>query len=209
MTDPKPLGTMPFADMLGAIAAKTPAPGGGAAASAVGALGAALARMVGAYSVGKKSLAEHQPMLLDADARLERAAAMFLRLADEDAEAYARVNALQRLAPEDPDRKAGWSDAVDAAVMVPRASLAAGIEVLRLLESLVGRTNTYLASDLAVAAVLAEAACRSAAWNVRVNLPLLDEGASGRRGEIEADVARSVADASAICARIEAGCEHA
>ena len=42
---------------LDSVAAKTPAPGGGAVASAVGALSAALAGMVVSYSTGKKNLA--------------------------------------------------------------------------------------------------------------------------------------------------------
>ena len=48
-----------FTELLDTIASKTPAPGGGYVAAAVGALGAALAGMVLAYSADKQSLATH------------------------------------------------------------------------------------------------------------------------------------------------------
>jgi formiminotetrahydrofolate cyclodeaminase len=47
------------------------------------------------------------------------------------------------------------------------------------LERLVGASNTWLRSDLAIAAILAGAAVRAARWNVSINLPtLIDAGVS-------------------------------
>src|SRR5262249_43764940 len=72
-------------DFLASIAFKTPTPGGGAVASTVAALAAALAQMVVAYSAGKKSLAQHEPTLQSSLKTLERARQILLQLADEDA----------------------------------------------------------------------------------------------------------------------------
>src|SRR5262245_33046677 len=88
------LASLTLHDFLAQVGAKTPAPGGGAVASAAGAIAAALAKMVVSYSIGKKSLAEHQPMLQQAAGSLERASALLLALADEDAAAYGLVNEL-------------------------------------------------------------------------------------------------------------------
>src|SRR5262245_5876212 len=88
----QPLASYTIADFLEALAARTPTPGGGAVASAVGATAAALARMVVAYSLGKKSLAAHQPALEIAARELDVARALLLRLADEDAAAYALLS---------------------------------------------------------------------------------------------------------------------
>lgn len=191
-------------DFLGKLGKKTPAPGGGAVASVVGALAAALGRMVVAYSVGKPLLAEHQALIADADHRLERAAALMLALADEDAAAYAELNAVMKLPPEDAERRAREPGAIDAAIGAPRAVLAAATDLLRLLESLVGRSNAHLRSDLAIAAVLAEGAASSAAWNVRINLPLIKD--EPRRARIADETSHALEDARARRARVEHAC---
>ncbi|VAX38601.1 Formiminotetrahydrofolate cyclodeaminase, partial [hydrothermal vent metagenome] len=165
-----PLATRTLGDFLDQLAAKTPTPGGGAVASAVGALGSALGEMVLAYSLGKKSLAEHEPKLREASAKLSRARTVLLELAAEDEAAYGLVNELSKL-PEGDARRADLPAATLAAARVPLSCMAACASVLRLLDTLPGITNKYLHSDLAIAAILAEAATRSAAWNVRVNLP--------------------------------------
>ncbi|QOI99573.1 MAG: cyclodeaminase/cyclohydrolase family protein [Phycisphaeraceae bacterium] len=169
-------GTMSFHEWLGAVAAKSPTPGGGAVASAVGALSASLAGMVVAYSVGKKSLAAHQDALADAARTLERARALMLALADEDARAYGTVNTLSRLPEGDPGR-AGLASAMEAAVRAPMATIAASVDLLRLMLRLAPITNTHLHSDLGIAADLALASARSSLWNVRVNAGALPGGA--------------------------------
>jgi formiminotetrahydrofolate cyclodeaminase len=202
MTDS--LATLPLADLLGTMGSKTPAPGGGAAAGVVGATACALASMVVAYSVGKKSLADHADDLRGHAERLERLRSVFLRLADEDALAFPALQAAQKLDDTDPGKPAALAQASDAALGAPRATLACATDLLRALESLPGITNPHLASDLAIAAVLGEAAAASAAWNVRVNLSLVGEEA--QRAAIASEVTRSVADAAERRTAIEAAC---
>lgn len=164
-------------ELLTAIAAKSPTPGGGAVAGAVGAIASALAGMVVSYSVGKKNLAQHEPFLQDAQRRLEACASLMLKLADEDAEAYGQVNELSKLPETDP-RRAFLPAATEASVQVPMSALAACSDLLRLMKTLATTTNRHLRSDLAIAAVLAEAAARSCRWNILVNVPgLADPGA--------------------------------
>ncbi len=198
------IAAMKFGDLLGAIATKTPAPGGGAVACATGALGAALAGMVVAYSLGKKSLAAHQPPLERAASALGTARAVFLELADEDASAYAAVNELQRLPEGDPRRVADLPGAAERSVQIPMAALAGATTLLRLLEDLAPITNRNLRSDLAIAAVLAEAAARAAEWNVRVNAPLLPDQA--RRDGVAREASSMVADAAGRSGRVQKAC---
>lgn len=196
---------MTVQDYLARVGAKTPSPGGGAVACSTGATAAALAKMVVEYSIGKKNLAEHEPMLARAGAALGRLVDVFLQLADEDALAYGLVNELSRLPEDDERRKREYPAAVEAAVQAPRATLAACADLLTLITSLVTTTNRHLRSDLAIAAILAEAGAKSAWWNVAVNLPLITDAA--RRGAIEAECRGEVERAATQRAAVEQGCQ--
>jgi formiminotetrahydrofolate cyclodeaminase len=198
------LASMPFGTLLDAIAAKTPTPGGGAVASAVGALGAALGSMILAYSVDRKSLSEHRPALVGAASGLAASRAALLQLAADDAAGYGELNALMKLPESDPARSARWAGAVERALTPPLKAARECAAMLDLLASLPRITNPHLKSDLAIAGVLAEAAARSAWWNVAVNLPLLQD--VERRGAIEREGAGLLARAVVSRAELERAC---
>lgn len=193
-----------LSDLLDQVASKTPTPGGGAVASAVGALAAALAGMVVAYSVGRKDLAQHDKDLREAEDALRTARAVLLALADEDAAAYGFLNGLMKLPADDPRRLRDYPGAVAAAIGVPRATIGACANLLRLFEALAPITNTRLRSDLAIAAVLAEAVARASRWNVEINLPFLTDDLERERTRDE--VGATLHDAAERRRRIEAMC---
>lgn len=203
-TDSTPnIASQAVGGFLESLNAKVPTPGGGAAAAIAGATAAATAGMVLSYSIDKKSLADHQAFNADAKKQLERARQMFLTLGDEDAAGYGVLNTLWKLDKDHPDRIAGWNDAVAGAIGPPRAMLALSVEMLRLCEKLITTTNKQLKSDLGVAAVLAQAAARSAAWNVRINIPLLPSDDQDRAHK---EVDALLGHAQTLCETIEAGC---
>lgn len=190
-----------FLDQLGE---RTPAPGGGAAAGAGGAIGAAIAAMAAAFSDRKPAL-DGQSELAEAVAgQLREHARLLTRLGGEDAEAFSDLGRLMAVPKGDPQREAGWADAVEAALTPPRATLAACCEVLRTLDEFLPRCNPRLISDLAVGAVFASAGARAAWWNVKVNLPLVRDEA--RRAELASEADVLSARAKALAARVEAGC---
>ncbi|MHA7814723.1 MAG: cyclodeaminase/cyclohydrolase family protein [Phycisphaerales bacterium] len=197
------IASQPVGAFLESLAAKVPTPGGGASAAITGATAAATAAMVVSYSLGKKSLAECEEMNQNAMARLTRARLMFLQLGDEDAEGYGALNTLWKLDKDNPERIAKWDDAVQGAITPPRAMLALSLEFLRLCDRLVDTTNKQLKSDLGIAAVLGEAAARSAAWSVRINIPLLPED---QRGELRKAVDVMLEQATELTRTIESGC---
>jgi formiminotetrahydrofolate cyclodeaminase len=197
-------GMLTLDEFLAQTAAKRPTPGGGAVAGATGAMACALAHMVVSYSLGKKALAAHQRALEDASRRLERARAMMLELADEDAAAFGLVNELSRL-PEGAERRVhDLPAAVDASVQVPLAVAATATDVLRVMEGLVGATNPQLRSDLAIAALLAEAAARASRWNVAINAPSLAD--EPRRQHALEESARLAETAMALARSVEDRC---
>lgn len=201
MSDPS-FRSMSVAEFVDASGDKSPTPGGGSVAGVVGALSAALARMVVNYSIGRKSLAEHQPALEEAERRLRRAAAMMLELADEDAAAYGAVNERSRLPEGHPDR-AGLDAARWASAQVPLALAATAVDLLRHFRSLAGTTNPHLRSDLAIAAVLARATVEASHWNVAVNLPTLEPAAAAAT---QASMASLLIAARDLSREVEAAC---
>jgi len=201
------LNTQPLGELLDAIAAKVPTPGGGAVASITASLAAALARMVVNYSIGRRSLARYEALHARALNRLTERGHRALELADADARAYARLNQLWKLPEDDPERTAEWSAAVSAAIAAPQEVLELAVDMLRLFEELVETSNRMLRSDLAIAAVLAEAAARAAAWNVRINLPQLGNPEEGRLRE--ESTATLLTEIRSLCERVEQGCQDA
>ncbi|HWB19071.1 MAG TPA: cyclodeaminase/cyclohydrolase family protein [Phycisphaerales bacterium] len=195
---------MKIAEFVEALGSKAPVPGGGAAAAVVAALGAALGKMVVEYSAGKKSLAGNEALHERAMLTLGALAKRAIELGEADAKAYERLNALWKLDANDARKKREMPDAVREAIAAPNAVMDVCEETLGLAEELVGKSNTMLRSDLAIAAILAEAGMRSAAWNVRINLTLLEDPneAEGARREIDERLMR----AKAACERIDAAC---
>ena len=195
---------MKLGEVLDAVAAKTPVPGGGAVAAMACGLAASLAQMVVQFSLGKKSLATHDEANRQSLAALQTIQAHALELAEDDAAAYARLNELWRLKEDDPRRKQEFPSAVAGAIDPPRQMLEESVELLRRLTDLCGKTTASLNSDLAIAAVLADGAARAAAWNVRINLPLLND--QSRSQELEAAMASALRESRAMSETIERSC---
>jgi formiminotetrahydrofolate cyclodeaminase len=196
------LAALPFGELLDRVSSRTPVPGGGAVAASVGALAAALARMALAFSEGRKEFAHAAALHADAAGRLERARWLLLELAAEDAQAYEALHAAMKRPKDDPARAESLAHSARAAVQPPLAVIAACADLLRLFESLAPVTGRFLRSDLAIAAVLAEATARASRWNVEANAPLLGADA----GEALATADRALAPAAARLRTIESLC---
>src|ERR1700761_4495053 len=93
-------------DWLDELGSSMPAPGGGAAAAMLVAIGAALVEMVTNLTIGKPRYAEHEPLMLDARSEAQQIRRRALTLADEDERAFSAVVAAYRLPKDDPDRTA-------------------------------------------------------------------------------------------------------
>jgi formiminotetrahydrofolate cyclodeaminase len=198
------MGEQTFSALLGSIAAKTPTPGGGAVTAAVGALAAALAGMVVAFTTGKKKFTEHEAELQRAVLSLERARGIMLALAAEDEQAYGELNGLLKLPEDDSRRGAELAAVVAASIQVPLAVIAASVDLLRLFGRLAAITNPMLKSDLAIAAVLAEATARASVWNVRANLGMVEDAAE--RGRLARSAEAMLEDAALLMASVERAC---
>lgn len=160
-----------FADLL---ASDAPAPGGGSTAALCGALGAALAAMVANLTHGRKGLAQHDAEMDRVAGAGQRLKERFLRLLDEDTEAFAAVMAAMRLPKgsdgEKASRAAALEEANRRATLIPFQVVEACLEALPLVEAVAERGNPNSLSDAGVAALCLGTACDGAAFNVRINL---------------------------------------
>ena len=168
-----------LAEFVARLASPEPVPGGGSAAAVAASLGAALVAMVASLSLGREKYAQHALNLEDGVGTGHRLASRFLELAEEDALAYARFSAAMKL-PRETDalrevRARQIADAARRAAEVPLDTLRACLQMVAAAERLAGRSNVNAASDLAVAALLADAAAHAAGANVLVNLPMIDD----------------------------------
>ncbi|QUH02189.1 cyclodeaminase/cyclohydrolase family protein [Saccharopolyspora erythraea] len=158
---------------LSGLAARIPAPGGGATAGLHAAQGAALVAMVARYSNGPK-YAEHAATIdrvrETADDLRERS----LELAEQDIAAFSAVGHAYGLPRSTPEEKTARSQAIASALAeagrVPAHVLAVAERIIALAEELRPVGNPNVISDIAAAADAARAAASTARVNVEINL---------------------------------------
>jgi formiminotetrahydrofolate cyclodeaminase len=167
-----------FAEKLGSNA---PAPGGGSAAALSGALGAALVSMVCNLTLGKPKYAEYEAFVQETLARSQELAKKLLDAIQKDTDAFDSVMAAFAMPKETDEQKTIRSAVIQAAYKVAVASPETTAEycltVIRLAQSLLGKSNANAASDLAVGAIQAHAGLKGALANVRINLPSIKDAA--------------------------------
>ena len=172
-----------LAGFTAAVASAAPTPGGGSVAAHVGTLAAALTQMVAGLTVGKPKFAA-----VDAEMRavLGESSALVAKLSDlvtRDADSYAAVSAAYKM-PKEPEaaaaaRREAIAQALMGAARVPLETAQLCLRVAQLAASAASQGNPNAVSDAGVAALLAEAACRGAAYNVRINVAGLSDPTTG------------------------------
>jgi formiminotetrahydrofolate cyclodeaminase len=188
----------PVTQFLDELASSAATPGGGSGAAIMGALGAALVSMVCNLTIGKKNYAEVEGEMREV---LQDAEALRARLADMVAEDIAAFNGLMAaygLPKQTDDEKAARGAAIQhaliAATEAPLACARACADVIKLSMRAAEVGNRNVISDAGVGALAAQAALRSAALNVDINVPSLQDQvfAKACRDEMDALLASAV-----------------
>lgn len=197
-----------LAQYLTDLAAKVPAPGGGAVAALHAAQGAALVAMVARYTTRAKD-AEHRPVIdriiEAADAARERA----LALADADAAAFTAVGNAYKLPKDSSAQAAARNDAITDALLeaarVPAAVVDEADEVLSLATELLPIGNPNVVTDIGAAADAARAAATSSQLNIEINVRSL----SAEQGDKFATVLIRIDEITARADALHADVVHA
>jgi glutamate formiminotransferase/formiminotetrahydrofolate cyclodeaminase len=195
------------------VAGPTPTPGGGSVAALAGALGAALSQMVAGLTIGKKKYAAVEGEMKELSLRATALRQQLAELVQRDADSYEHVRSAYAM-PREPQaaadaRTVAIRDALIFASEVPLETARAAASVAELAANAAERGNSNASTDAAVAALLAEAACKSAALNVRVNVVGLDASAGDAGARLSGQARACVDAASAHARRAEAAAERA
>jgi glutamate formiminotransferase/formiminotetrahydrofolate cyclodeaminase len=186
---------------VASVASSNPVPGGGSVAAHAGALAAALAQMVAGLTVGKKKYAAVDAEMKEVALRAAALGNQLAALVKRDAEAYAMVSDAYKLPKEPADAAAHRSETVTNALLkaaeVPLETARAAVEVAELAVVVAEKGNTNAVTDAGVAALLAAASAKGAAYNVRVNVQALEDKSKGESLAREATaLAKKAADAA-------------
>ncbi|HYF65001.1 MAG TPA: cyclodeaminase/cyclohydrolase family protein [Herpetosiphonaceae bacterium] len=197
-------------EFLGQLASKEPVPGGGSIAALSGAMAAGLITMVCDLTIGKKKYAEVEDEIRALMDRSETLRQELQDLAEADVDAFRRLGAAYKLPRETSADVAIRRDAIQQATRiatdVPLRTAQAAANILPLCQPAAEKGNSAAVSDVGVAALLAQAAVRSALLNVEINLNTLEDTMYVRqaRAQVQQLTATLHEDTEAIMAIVNA-----
>lgn len=170
---------MTLQGFLDDLASRNPTPGGGGAAAVMGAMGAALLSMVANLTLGKKGYESVQDDMLEQLAQSEALRVRFVALVAQDAAAFNQLMAGYRLPKESEAEKVQRAEAIQkglkAATQVPLRCAQACAEAIRLAQRSAATGHHNVISDTGAGVLSLLAALRSAALNVDINLPSIQD----------------------------------
>ncbi len=160
-------------EYLTQLASEWPTPGGGSAATVVGAAGASLVAMVARISSTNPKYAAQKNLAHELVAKADELRAEFLRAKDRDEAAFDRVVAATAMPKDTTEEKQARRDALEIALQhaaaEPLFAAELALETLRIAARALEIPNKNLASDVGCAAEFAGASLAACAYNVRVN----------------------------------------
>jgi methenyltetrahydrofolate cyclohydrolase len=174
---------------LNDLASKAPTPGGGSAAAVIGAMGAGLISMVCNVTLGKKGMdevaEEMRAVCTESEALRLRLTAMIAA----DIAAFDGLMSAYRLPKGTDADKAQRGAAIQAALVgatnTPLDCARACAAVITLSRRAAQHGYAGVISDAGVGVLAAQTALRSAALNVQINAPMLDDKAFAARASEE------------------------
>jgi len=195
---------MPLDALAAVLASEAPAPGGGSASAAVGALGAALLEMVCALTLGKEKYREAEGVLRPAFEELHGLRAVLLAGVDRDSAAYEGVSRAMSM-PKGTDaekeaRKVAVQSALRSATDVPLDVARACARALAHAPAVAANGNPNAVTDAGCGARFLHAALNGALYNVAINLASIKDADFVASRSAEAEDLRRAGEGSLAAA---------
>ncbi|MGI5978542.1 MAG: cyclodeaminase/cyclohydrolase family protein [Oscillospiraceae bacterium] len=173
---------MPYSDMTvqtftDVLASKEPVPGGGGASALVGAIGTALASMVGNLTTGKKTYAAFEPDLKRILEQAEMLRGELLAEIEEDARCFEPLSQAYGIPKDDPQRAETLESALRVACSAPMEIMRTAARAIDLHAELVEKGSAIMQSDVGVGVLCCKTALQGASLNVFVNAKLMADKA--------------------------------
>ena len=166
-------------NFLEELASNSPTPGGGSVAALAGALGAALISMVGNLTVGKKKYEDVEEDIKKIISSSEKLRYELSQLIEEDVKVFNNFMATYKIPKETEDEKKIRTEKIQEALIeaarVPLKVAYKCVDILSLTKEVAEKGNINVVSDAGVAALMAEAALKSAILNVKINLRMIKD----------------------------------
>jgi formiminotetrahydrofolate cyclodeaminase len=161
------------------LASKAATPGGGSVAAVMGAMAAALISMVANLTIGKKNYASVETQMQDLLNKSENLKIIMLDMIRADIEAFDLVMSAYKLPKATNDEINSRNQAIQVALKtatdIPLQCAEACRSIIHLSQLAAEIGNKNVVTDAGVAVLAAQAALRSAALNVYINIGNIED----------------------------------
>jgi glutamate formiminotransferase/formiminotetrahydrofolate cyclodeaminase len=187
------------------VAASTPAPGGGSVSAAAGSLAGALSAMVCRLTMGKKKYEGVADRVSEILKECDSLRDELNDLVVKDAAAFDDVMAAMKMPRGeealDQARVEAMQKATIRATEIPLSVMMKSLQALKLCKEIAEIGNVNSVSDAGVGALMAHAGVQGAWYNVKINLPGIEDKSTSDRIGADADKTLKKADELAKQAR--------
>ena len=174
-------------EFMDELASNAPVPGGGGAASLLGAVGVSLGDMVGELTTGKKKYADVEEDIQRLMKEAKEIKNEFLRLIDADAEAFAPLARAYGIPKDEPGRDEIMEEALKNGASVPMDIMRTCGRALDIIEEFAEKGSRLAVSDAGCAAASCKAAMQAASLNVFINTKSMKDRPHAEALNAEAD----------------------
>lgn len=175
----KDISSLSINEFLEDLGSSSPTPGGGSASALCASIASRLTQMVASLTIGRPRFEKVQEEMTQAVEKGKILSGKFLDLAMKDSEAYDLFMKALSLPKDDEQEKARRKDSMQEAL---KRSTLVPLQTLELAKELVANSlvvaekgNPNAITDAGVSALLADAAARGAAMNVKINLASIED----------------------------------